>query len=139
MYHGYKTIAFVSTVAVNDKLGYLQDEISGLNVRPYNYLLPRVEVTFREVDTDCDDMTVPFAVLLWDDGLDYDADGNSYFDDYPGDFMHSAHRTLEGAQKEAAWLEHLGVNPVKIRIEADHHCYRYQLRTEELRRLATGD
>lgn len=59
---------------------------------------------------------VPAAVLVWDDGLDYNLDGTSYQDDCPGDYPHSYHRSLKDAELEAAWLEYTGCDPRNIRI-----------------------
>lgn len=57
------------------------------------------------------------AVLVYDDGLDYDVDGNAYFDDYPSWFPHSYHHSVKEAEAEAAWLEHrAGVKPDRIRV-----------------------
>jgi hypothetical protein len=45
---------------------------------------------------------VPFAVMAWDDGMDYDGDGNAYFDSPPCDFVWSAHHTVEAAEASLA-------------------------------------
>lgn len=64
---------------------------------------------------------VPFALLIWDDGLDYNMDGTSYQDDCPGDHPHSYHLTRESAEMEQDWLEHTnpGRDPRDFTIVAD--------------------
>lgn len=59
---------------------------------------------------------VPAAVLVWDDGLDWNLDGTPYQDDYPGEHPHSYHRSLKDAEMEAGWLEHTGTDPRRIRV-----------------------
>lgn len=62
------------------------------------------------------DILVPFAVFVWDDGLDYNMDGTPYQDDCPGDIPHTYHRSLKAAEMEAGWLEHTGTDPRRISI-----------------------
>jgi len=122
------TIALVSTVLVNDHFDFLTDVLSGLNVRHYNYLREEVAVELDHYHDDrFDEVIAPVAVLVYDDGLDYDLDGNAYFDDYPSDVPHSYHNTLYGAQAEAAWLEHHGVKPNRISIVEGYPTYRWDL------------
>lgn len=59
---------------------------------------------------------VPFVLLAWDSGLDWNLDGTSYQDDAPGDFPHSYHLTREDAEREQAWLEHCGSDPHDLRV-----------------------
>jgi hypothetical protein len=116
-------------------LEYLTDTLSGFNVREYNYLDP----TWTPPARVCEQMYPwdnyePFEcwqVFVWDDGLDYDMDGNAYFDDYPGDHCASHHRTEKGAQAEAAWLEHHGISADRISIRwgwTSEYEYDYPLR-----------
>jgi hypothetical protein len=57
---------------------------------------------------------VAAAVLVWDDGLDYDVDGNAYVDDCPGYHPHSYHHSLKDAESEIAWLIHRGLDSGRI-------------------------
>ena len=98
-----------------DTLGFIQDELNGLNVRAYNYQTLDHAPAPAPVGED-QPVQVPFAVEVYDDGLDYDADGNTYFDDYPGFHVASAHRTQKGAEVKVAWLERAGIEPHRIRI-----------------------
>ncbi len=50
---------------------------------------------------------IPFVVMMWDDGLDYDMEGNSYFDDYPDYHEHSYHHTRKDAEVEVAYIEQM--------------------------------
>lgn len=59
---------------------------------------------------------VAAAILVWDDGLDYNMDGTSYQDDYPGDHPHSYHHTRKDAEWMAAILEDGGCEPNRITI-----------------------
>jgi hypothetical protein len=59
---------------------------------------------------------VAAAVLIWDDGLDYDMDGTSYQDDAPGDHPHSYHHTRKDAEIMAMILEDSGCDPARITI-----------------------
>lgn len=121
-------IAFFRTTLVPDHFDFIQDILSGLNVRPDNYLTENVEVEIEpHYDDGCDYFIVPFVVTIHNDGLDYDEDGNAYFDDYPADLPASFHRTRKGAEAEAAWLEHSGVEPWRIRIEEDFAAQKWEL------------
>lgn len=108
----------------------LQDRLSGIRVRPENFsdLLPATPGRFHRLPDVLDvpylphwdytkTPTVPFTVLVYDDGLDYDADGNAYFDDYPHDYPSSYHRTRKGAECAASWLEFRGIAPHRISIQ----------------------
>jgi hypothetical protein len=121
-------IAFVRTVLAPSHLDYLTDVLHGLNVREYNYLAPDVVV---DVDPYYDDrfdpVCVPFAVLVYNDGLDYDEDGNAYFDDYPSDDLATAHRTREGAERSAAWMEHHGIKAQRISIVENYWTYKWEM------------
>ena len=87
------------------------DVANGLNVRHYNYKEEteedrHVAALIAEQDAERLPVVIPFAVLVWDEGLDYDDEGNAYFDDYPSWFVGSAHHTRKGAEVEAAYHEH---------------------------------
>lgn len=118
-------------------LDYTQDVLSGLNVREYHYVDPftltPVEEMIAEQDRDSQEIMIPFAVTIYDDGLDYDEDGNSYFDDYPADHLASSHRTLKGAEIEAAHLENNGIEQWRISIVPQYVIYRYELSFHPLR------
>ena len=70
-------------------------------------------------DIDGAPQRVAAAVLIWDDGLDYNMDGTSYQDDAPGDFPHSYHHSLKEAQIAVAYLENGGCDPERITIVED--------------------
>lgn len=55
---------------------------------------------FRYVDDR--PVTIPFAAMAWDDGLDYDIDGNAYQDNPPGEFVDGAFLTREEAEAYVA-------------------------------------
>jgi hypothetical protein len=59
---------------------------------------------------------VAAAVLIWDDGLDYNMDGTAYQDDAPGDHPHSYHHTRKDAEIMAMILEDGGCDPARITI-----------------------
>ena len=128
------SITFVQTIAAPVHLDYLQDALSGLNVRPNNYMSDEVTVEVNSYyDDRFDTILVPFVVCVWDDGLDYDMDGNAYFDDYPGDQPVSFHASREGAEREAAWLEHRGTASRRISIMEDYLACRWDLEYKPLR------
>lgn len=52
-----------------------------------------------------EDGIAPFALLVWDNGLDYNMDGSSYQDSPPDYFQHSYHLTRKDAEVAAAYLE----------------------------------
>ena len=116
-------------------LDFTQDVLSGLNVREYHYVDPfdltPVEEMIAEQDADAELVLIPFAVLIHDDGLDYDDDG--YFHDYPSDNLVSSHRTRRGAEIEAAHFEHTGTEQWRISIIENYGAYRYELRWHPLR------
>jgi len=127
-------IAFFRTTSVPAHFDFLQDVLSGLNVRPYNYLADDVQVELDpHFDDSCDMIIVPFVVTVYNDGLDYDDDGNAYFDDYPADLPASFHRTRKGAETEAAWLQHNGVEQWRIRIEEDFAAQKWELQYHPMR------
>lgn len=101
-------------------LDHLTDSLSGLNVRPAAYLdltpPPAKQAEPRYPWEDYEPFQC-YLVLVWDDGLDYDADGNAYQDDAPGYHCASHHRTQKGAEAEAAWMEHHGIKASRIAIQ----------------------
>lgn len=104
----------------------------------YNYLDHDAGKAFLEAQieaqaSETDPVLIPYAVLVYNDGLDYDEDGNSYFDDYPSDDYASGHRSLKGAEAEAAWLEHAGIEARRISIVEDYHAMRYELKYHPIR------
>ena len=126
-------VTFVTTVSKTDNLGYLQDVMNGLNVRPQNYLMDEVCVFMDPYYDDRFDLVlVPFAVLVHNDGLDYDDEGNSYFDDYPSDDLATAHRTREGAERSAAWMEYHGVKPNRISIRENCWYHKWEMKYHPL-------
>ena len=97
---------------------YMTDVLHGLNVRLYNYLdltAPVVEEEQRYPWEEFEPQEC-WVVGVWDDGLDYDLDGNAYFDDYPDEHPHSYHATQRGAEVQAAYLEHWGIEAHRIRV-----------------------
>lgn len=125
-------------------LDFETDVQMGLNVREYHYrditeeFLWELEIerdgSFEsryEYDDEREEIYVPFVVMLWDDGLDYDEDGNAYFDDAPGWFTHTCHRTLKGAEIEMAWLEHHGITNDK-HLAKDAWIPRWELKSHPL-------
>lgn len=115
-------------------LEVLTDEMAGLNVRPANYLDPTWVPPTRECQGYPWDNYQPFqcwCVFVWEENLDYDEDGNSYWDGPPGDFCASHHRTQRGAEMEAAWLEHHGISGDRISVRwtwTEEMDYNYPLR-----------
>lgn len=61
------------------------------------------------------------AVLVWDNGLDYNLDGTAYQDDAPGDYPHSYHLTRKDAEVMAAYLENGGCEANRITIVEGFH------------------
>jgi hypothetical protein len=108
-----------------DTLGFMQDCLSGLAVRLDNYLNLDTELEERR---ETEAVLVPYAVLVHDDGLDYDMDGNAYFDDYPGDHYVSGHRTRKGAEAEAQRLEEAGIEKDRIQVVERYDAHRYELK-----------
>jgi len=53
---------------------------------------------------------IPFAVLTWDDGLDYDEEGNAWQDSPPCEYVWSAHRSLAAAEASLAKMEKISKN-----------------------------
>lgn len=119
-----------ATLATFDFIG---DVLSGFRPHP-NYYMPEGvdDVAFRHQWLSYDQKTfgytqVPFAVMVWDDGLDYDMEGNAYFDDCPGDRPHGFYRTQKAAEYEAARLEMLGIDGNRITIVRDYWTPNYTL------------
>jgi len=107
------TVAWVKNRLVNDHLTYLQDVLSGLNVKPQNYLVEDTTVAVDEwYDDRFDDVHIPFVVSVYYEGCIEERE-------WPGWGQHSFHRTLKGAQAEVAWLEYLGTNLNRIQIGED--------------------
>ena len=111
-------------------LEHLTDTLAGLNTRPACYLDPNWTPPARVCEQGYPwDNYQPFQcwrVLVWDDGLDC-----GYFDDYPGDHCASHHRTQRGAEMEAAWLEHHGIEASRITVAwgwTEECDYNYPLR-----------
>jgi hypothetical protein len=101
-----------------DVFGFMADVLAGLNVRHYNYV---AEVIERNYDAYAEELTfAPFAVFIYDDGMDYNEDGTAYMDDYPGDWLHSCFNSRRGAEMEACWLERHGVASNRITIVEGH-------------------
>lgn len=109
-------------------LDFIADTLSGLNVRLGNYLYPEETLApepqcwchARNRACECGEgfqSQRAWIVQIWDDGLDYDMDGNSYWDDYPGEHPFSYHDSEKGAEVEAAWLIAAGLEPDRLRIE----------------------
>jgi hypothetical protein len=111
-------------------LDFTQDVLSGLNVREYNYVdlfdLTPVEEMIAEQDAETELVLVPFAVLIYNDGQDYDENG--YFHECPSDILVSSHCTRRGAEIEAAHIEHSGTEQWRISIIENYGAYRYELR-----------
>ena len=72
---------------------------------------------FRYVDDR--PVTIPFAAMAWDDGLDYDIDGNAYQDNPPGEFVQGAFLTLEEAEAFVA-ARNVGRTGVKGWVETNY-------------------
>lgn len=128
MLRGPVTITYVETVLTPAHYDYLEDTLHGLNVRHYNYLAPEIKVTHDHWhDPRFDVVNVPFAVMVWDDGFDYDMDGNAYFDDYPGEHLASSHLTRKGAEMAAAYLEDAGIEASRIRIVENYDTHAWEM------------
>lgn len=119
--------AAILTAFANDA-DFATDVASGLNVRVKNYVgMPPASKNVRFHHAYCretETLVAPFVVLLWDDGLDYDLDGNAYPDSPPDYFVQSVHATRKAAEQEAAYLERAGVRGIII--EEGYPVYRYQ-------------
>lgn len=112
-------------MAPHSHLDYLTDVLSGLNVRHYNYLdlelAAKIEAErqARYNEGYPWESFVPqycWVVYVWEDGLDYDDEGNAYFDSPPDEFESSYHLTQRGAEIEAAYLERAGIKASRIRV-----------------------
>lgn len=69
---------------------------------------------------------VPFAVMAWDDGLDYDGEGNAYFDSPPCEFVWSAHHTVEAAEASLAKAKALCPKG-EFRLVEDYICQDFEV------------
>jgi hypothetical protein len=99
------------------ELDFIQDRVSGINVRLDNFRVLGSEVPFQPSEDA--ELEVPYCVSLWHDGLDYDEEGNAYQDEYPEFIPHTYHRTLKDAETEAAWLIERGVASDRVDIGKD--------------------
>lgn len=100
-----------------DALSCVQDELSGVRVPARFYHDDDLSIFdgFTYDDDEYDGFYVPFAVTVYSDGMDYDIDGNAYFDDYPSWFAVSYHRTRKSAEVAAAYHMDMCPNqPVEI-------------------------
>lgn len=99
-----------------DEFSMVQDELNGIRVRSEFYSIQFIEdatwVDFvkSQVFDDGDGISAPFAVVFYDEGLDYDEDGNSYFDDWPKWVGHSYFASRESAERELAEMEEKNPN-----------------------------
>jgi len=120
-----------------DLFGFLADVLAGLNVRHYNYVGEVYEVAVAPSSYSYDDesewVCVPFAVLIHDDGMDYNEDGTSYMDDYPSDWLHSAFNNRKAAETEICWLEKHGVETNRITIAERYWVQGYELKSHPVR------
>ena len=70
-------------------------------------------------------ITIPFAVLTYDDGLDYDLDGNSYQDSPPDWCLGGAFHDEESATR---WMEQSKERwKFECRLEKDHRVNLFEL------------
>ena len=69
---------------------------------------------------------VPFAILAWDDGLDYDGDGNAWYDYPPCEFVWSAHTTRKAAEASLEKAEALCPKG-GFRLVEDYVCNDYEV------------
>ncbi|MFY4731166.1 hypothetical protein [Nitrospira sp. BLG_2] len=113
-------------MAPHAHLDYLTDVLSGLNVRHYNYLDLELAAKLEAERKAAYNVGYPWenfvpqycwTVLVYEDGLDYDEDGNAYWDCPPDWFAASYHLTQKGAEQEAAYLEHAGIKSSRIIIQ----------------------
>lgn len=59
-----------------------------------------------------------WRVAIYDNGMDMDADGNSYFDDWPSWFTYEYHTTQRGAELAAmSLLSHHGIPESEVAVE----------------------
>lgn len=106
-------------------LDHMTDVLHGLNVRHWNYLDLDAQAKLlaeRKVERDQGYPWENFepqrcwVVYVYDDGLDYDLDGNAYWDSPPEDVPVSYHLTQKGAEQEAAYMEHAGTQGRRIHV-----------------------
>lgn len=122
----------ILTAYINDA-DFATDVASGLNVRLYNYVpakekKSKVYNRYLAFDREYETVIAPFVVYVYDDGLDYDLEGNPYWDSSPDYVLQSVHATLEDAQREAAYLEDRGTKASHITIGENCQLYRYKLK-----------
>lgn len=110
-----------------DVFGFMADVLAGLNVRHYNYVAEVIEPDY-DYDTVGELTFAPFAVFIWDDGLDC-----GHFDDYPGDRLHACFNSRKGAEMETCWLEKHGVQPNRITIVQGHWMEDYEVKYHPVR------
>jgi hypothetical protein len=67
--------------------------------------IPGREISYSEV-SDLS-ITIPFAVMGWDEGMDYDAEGNSYQDSPPCEYVDGAFETRAEAEAHIAFRNEL--------------------------------
>ncbi len=113
-------------------LDFIQDSFAG-RVREACYEVLEDESQEYDITDDWDDVCVPFAVMVWCDGLDYDDDGNAYFDDYPQFVAISYHTTQRGAEIELAYQLNNGLKDHEVCIEANYWTYEAELRWNPIR------
>ena len=69
---------------------------------------------------------VPFALMAWDDGLDYDVDGNAWQDSPPCEYVFTAHQTRDSAEKELQRMQ--GLCPKShFWLQENHICPDYEV------------
>jgi hypothetical protein len=127
-YRGPITVAFVTETTAPDTYGYLQDVLSGLNVRHYNYLVPDVKVEIDDhYDDRFDEVHIPFVVQRWYNGSIEERE-------WPEWQEWSFHRTRKGAEQEAAYLEGVyGTKPEDISIREDAYVSKWELEYHPIR------
>jgi hypothetical protein len=105
-------------------LDHLTDVLHGLNVRHWNYLdldaqaklLAERKAHYQGYPWDNFEPQWCWVVYVWNDGLDYDDEGNAYQDDAPDYHVSSYHLTQKGAEVEAAHWEDRGIKAHNIRV-----------------------
>ena len=69
---------------------------------------------------------VPFAVMAWDNGLDYDGDGNAWQDSPPCEYVFSAHHNRDSAENELRRMQGLCPNS-RFWLQENHICPDYEV------------
>ena len=103
---------------MSDYLSILQDRLSGVKGNLYCYregVKEEMEFIERQREENAWGYA-PYAVLVWESGLDYDEDGTPYFDDYPEDYPSSFHLSRKKAEVEASYLIAAGIAEDRITI-----------------------